>query len=68
MNKFYVSEKEIRSRKASSEGGLDSPYQDVPSFLGSFSSKGQSVMSEGPTFDHSARLEPAIPALQVLES
>jgi len=51
--------------KASSEGGLDLPCQIAPSFFGSFSSKGQSVMSEGPTFDHSTWLEPAIPTLQV---
>jgi hypothetical protein len=40
----------------------------APSFFGSFSSKGQSVMSEGSTFDHSARLEPAIPGFPVLIS
>jgi hypothetical protein len=42
--------------------------QITPSFFGSFSSKGQSVMSEGSTLDHSARLEPAIPGFPVLIS
>jgi hypothetical protein len=42
--------------------------QNVPSYLGSFSKEGVPVMSESSTLDHSARHEPAIPALQVLES
>jgi hypothetical protein len=42
--------------------------QTTPSYLRSFTIYGTSVMSEGPTFDHSTRHELAIPALQVLES
>jgi hypothetical protein len=43
------------------------PCQNTPSYLRSFIIYGTSVMSEGPTFDHSTQHEPAIPALQVLE-
>ena len=42
--------------------------QIAPSFFGALPSKGQSVMSEGSTFDHSARHEPAIPGFPVLIS
>jgi len=42
--------------------------QNIPSYLRSFAFHGVSVMPESPTFDHSARLEPAIPGFPVLIS
>ena len=60
-NVFSVCELEIA-------GGVGEVSSFPPMHLVGLPIYGTSVMCEGPTFDHSARHEPAIPALQVLES